>query len=423
MAKKRGFFAELQHQQQVAARRREQQQRAEYRAQAAAEREAARTRAQAQRMMNQLMRASAAEQREAEREMKRLQVEAGEAEAAARTAELRGWYDQIDTMLEATLGVDDYVNLDDLRQEVEHPRFESEHERPLLPPPPLAAPVEPRYEAPPGEPGKLGGLFGGRKKYAEIEAAARREFDAAHAAWQAEVDQLPALIERQRAEFAQADARRQELLDGDRRRYAAESEAREQDVKESNERLEKLIANLAYGVDEAVHEYVSIVLSNSVYPDVFPVEHEFEYQAELKELVLTALVPSPDTLPTTKEFKYVRARDEISATSLPQKETKERYKGAVAQVAVRTLHEIFEADRAAWIQTITLTVAVDTMDLATGLPARIPLIAVAADRASFGSFDLANVVPVATLGHLGALVSKSPADLVPIDLTKGVRGR
>jgi restriction system protein len=38
------------------------------------------------------------------------------------------------------------------------------------------------------------------------------------------------------------------------------------------------------------------------------------------------------------------------------------------------------------------------------------------------AFDLHNVVPAATLEHLGAAISKNPFELVGIDETPGVRG-
>ena len=38
------------------------------------------------------------------------------------------------------------------------------------------------------------------------------------------------------------------------------------------------------------------------------------------------------------------------------------------------------------------------------------------------AFDLHNVVPSATLEHLGAAMSKNPFELVGIDGTPGVRG-
>ena len=116
----------------------------------------------------------------------------------------------------------------------------------------------------------------------------------------------------------------------------------------------------------------------------------------------------------------MKASDEIAATPLPQREQKERYAGAVHNVALRSLHEIFEADRRGLINTISLEVGTDTTDRATGKDVYVPLVAVAAERNTFVEFDLAAVVPTATLKHLGAAVSKDPYALVPADTT-GVR--
>jgi restriction system protein len=118
----------------------------------------------------------------------------------------------------------------------------------------------------------------------------------------------------------------------------------------------------------------------------------------------------------------VKAKDEITATALAKKDLKARYADVVHQVALRTLHEVFEADRAGQIQTITLDVGTETRDPATGLQRRIVFVGVAAERDSFMAFDLHNVVPSATLEHLGAAMSKNPLELVGIDGTPGVRG-
>lgn len=134
-------------------------------------------------------------------------------------------------------------------------------------------------------------------------------------------------------------------------------------------------------------------------------------------------VPAPDLLPSVKEYRYVKARDEIAATQLSAKARKDRYNSAVHQVALRSLHEVFEADRAGKIHSISLTVGVNRVAPATGQPEFVPLVVVAADRETFNSFELAKVVPAATLEHLGAAVSKSPFDVVPADTSRGVRQR
>ena len=183
------------------------------------------------------------------------------------------------------------------------------------------------------------------------------------------------------------------------------------------------MSGLAYGVDSAVQEYVTIVLANSAYPDGFPVSYDHSFDASTGELNLMVSVPAPAGLPSAKAYKYSKATDEITPTPLTARETKDRYANAVVQVALRTLHEVFEADRAGHIRTVSATVGTTALNPATGRDEWVPLTMVAADRETFVGFDLEKVVPSATLTHLGGVISKSPFDLVPMDTRQGVRGR
>jgi restriction system protein len=219
------------------------------------------------------------------------------------------------------------------------------------------------------------------------------------------------------------ERRRLERLRAAEARYNLECQQREAEAVARNQELDKLISNLAFDVESAIQEYVGIVLSNSVYPDAFPVSHDHEFDLSNRELRLAVTVPPPSDVPAVKEYKYVKAKDEITATMLPLKARKDRYAGAVHQVAVRSLHEIFEADRSGKIHSIALTVGTEAVSPATGLSEAIPLVIVAADRETFSRFDLTNVIPRATLDHLGAAVSRSPFDLTPADTSHGVRAR
>jgi len=209
-------------------------------------------------------------------------------------------------------------------------------------------------------------------------------------------------------------------LEVERARYANECAEREAAVEERNKAIDTLISDLGYGAVHAVREYVSIVLSNSVFPGHFPVEHDFEFDPATAELRLRALMPNPDKVPTAAAYKYAKSSDEITATSLSQKACKDRYANAVLQVALRSMHEVFEADRRGLISTISLQVGTQAIDPATGREGYIPFVAVGAERDTFLGFDLANVFPAATLSHLGAIVSKSPYDLVAVN-TSGIR--
>ena len=118
-------------------------------------------------------------------------------------------------------------------------------------------------------------------------------------------------------------------------------------------------------------------------------------------------------MPTTRTYKYVKAKDEITATSMSQREAKERYASIVHSVALRSLHEIFEADRRGLIRAISLELGTETLSPATGRETYVPFVSVATEREPFELIDLSAVVPAATLEHLGAVVSKNPYELSP----------
>ena len=399
MARKLGALAELNRQIQMDAKRREQAKRQAMRPEASAQRQAEQAALRAERARERASRAHAADQKRAEQEAKRLHIAAMEAEVAARNAALAVTYEDFDGILAATLEVDDYVDIESLRRVVEHPPFiPGELEVPALPP-------EPRFVAPEEPTGLMAGFR--KKKYAAQLAQAHADHQAALEVWQAEISDLQ---------------RRQDRLDAARDVYDEECRRREVDVAESNLKLDQFIANLGYGVEDAVQEYISIVLNNSVYPESFPVENDFVFDSTNGELTMKCFVPNPASMPNVRQFRYVKARDEITETAQTQKAQKDRYANAVASVAVRTLHEVFEADRAGRVRTISLTVATEDISPGTGHMTETPLIAVASDRATFISLNLANVVPLATLAHLKASVSKNPFGLVPADLSKGVRG-
>jgi restriction system protein len=421
---RRGFFAELNYQAQQAEKRRQQQAAAAFRAQAAAQREAERTRNAAERARAAAARGTAAQQKEAAKEAGRMHVEARTAEVAAMNAELAQRYDEVDSLLALTLDVDDYMDLESLKiTSVEHPPFDpGSLATPVPPMPQLVYPLEPVYQEPDAPKG-LASAFGGKKRHADAIAQARATHEAAQRAWHEHCTRMHAdyVVESERREKAEQDRVRN--LGAAEATYREQCRQREAEAETRNQELSTFINNLAFDVESAIQDYIGVVLSNSIYPDTFPVSYDHKFDIGSRDLSLAVAVPGPSSIPTVKEYRYVKAKDEIVPAALPVKMQKERYASAVWQVAVRTLHEIFEADRAGKIHSVALTVATKHIAPTTGLPEDVPLAVVAADRDAFTTFDLANVVPHATLMHLGAALSKSPFELVPADTSAGVRVR
>jgi restriction system protein len=345
------------------------------------------------------------------------------AEVESLNSQLASDYEQIDSLLAATLSVDDYVDLEQLRSVAVHPAFDRQDlEQPHPLPPAIQPHPEPQWIEPPVPKG-LSGALGGKKRHEEARVQAWAAYCAHHQAWQAAAAQIPALQLQQMQAHQEAERQRESALADARRVYNAACARRQAEVDSSNRALDELISGLKVGAAGPVNEYVSIVLGNSVYPPNFPVDYDFEFDAQLSELTITVLIPGPEDIPRIKGYKYTKATDEISSVDLTAKQQKDRYSSLVNQVALRSLHEIFEADRRGCIQTISLTVSTNAIDRATGRLTAIPLAAVPTDRATFGGIDLKHVEPDATLKHLGALISKNPHGLVPVDTSKGVRSK
>ena len=421
---RRGFFAELNYQAQQAEKRRRQQAVAVSRASAAAAREAQRARQAAERAALAAGRATAAQQKEAQRVAVVQHVAARTAEVAALNADLAQQYEQIDGLLASTLGVDDFVDLESLKVKAQHPPFEPDRllATPVPAMPPLVYPPEPIYQVPPAPKG-LSHALGGKKKYDDLVAQSRAAHELTLRAWHARCTQLYNDYMGESSRGQQAEQIRVARLAQAQDAYRQQCVQRETDAEAHNQRVAKLINDLAFDVASAIEDYVGIVLSNSVYPDTFPVEYEHRFELSTRELTLAVTVPGPDAVPTVKEYRYGKVKDEITEVALPLKEQKERYADVVFQVALRTIHEIFEADRAGKIRSVALTVSTSHVSPATGLPEAVPLVVVAADRETFSRFALVNVVPHATLTHLGAAMSKSPFDLTAADTSAGVRIR
>jgi restriction system protein len=417
---RRGFFAEIQHQVRVADRERARAEREAVRDYQAAVRLAEQTRKAEQRMRAEMERATAVDKKRLEKEARESHIAAMEAEVDEKNKKLEDDYSQIDSILAATLGIDDFVDLKKLRVVAKHPPFDHpELEIPIPKPAEIPFPAPPDLILPQQPKGIFAAVFG-KKKHQLAIASAQAAHERAIADCQKKREHVIVLRREALAGHARKEADRAAALSTAQTEFAKACQERVTEADDRNKALGELIVNLGYGTAEAVQEYVSIVLANSVYPECFPVTHDFSFDPAVAELKLKVLVPGPDKISTIKVYKYTKSADEISATSLSQKASRDRYEGAVHQVALRSIHEVFEADRRELIKTISLTVGTETIDPATGRHTYVPFVLVAAEREAFLAFDLSAVVPESTLLHLGASVSKNPYALAAAETT-GVR--
>jgi restriction system protein len=375
MGRKRGFTAALVQIQREADR--------QARAQEAASTRAAR---EAERARRAYERSQAAE----DKARQQLYVESRMAEVDLRNEELEQDVADLQMLLADTLAIDDFLDFDALKEAVPKPVF-SPGQLAL----PETAPDPAAFQ--PAEPTGLRALLPGTQgKYQEQVEQGRLAYEAEAAAYQQrEADRI----------------RRLEAASAAHDRMVAALRAR---LVAQHAEVEAFKADFRAGKQQAVNQYFALVLEASRYPQSFPQRFRLAYVPESRQLVVEYELPSYERVPAVGGYKYVKAGDKVAQTSRPQAHRKALYKSVVAQVTVRTLHELFEADRDGLVETVVFNGHVETINAATGRTERPCLVTLRTTRDVFLDRDFSRVDPEACLLDLSASLSKSPAELVPV---------
>lgn len=357
---------------------RERQYAAEIRAQAAAAREAQRAQAAYERAA-----------RADERERKRHYQESRAADVAADNSGIESRLSDLNSLLAAALTKDDYIDLETFKRQPSLPVW---HGRRDLQP---ADPPQIEQFMPP-QPSRIAKIFGAQKKYETAVAAAQTAFTQASAEYQHREAQRLAALKQARAEFDEAT---QEAI---------------QAAADHNEAIDAFRAEFEAGKPDAVVGYFDMVLQASDYPPGFPHAFKLAYVPDSHQVVVEYELPDVSVVPAVKAYRYVKSSDSITETARPKSQITSFYTAVLAQITLRTLHEIFEADRHRLVDVIVFNGMLNSIDRSTGQPVHPCVISVRATRDTFSSLDLANVDPIPCLNYLSAAVSRSLAELVPV---------
>lgn len=329
---------------------------------------------------------AAKEERQRYLEERLEEVEEQNSALADRIEELR-------TILEHTLTVDDTIPFESLRIRQQFAPFTPPRELTTTYPQPQKDFYLSKVKAP--------GWF--EKMIPGAKAKHQRALEEAEAAYQAAL-----------REYNAAAAQRKTRLD----RLVAEHEQAKQSflqkVSQRNAEVDELEAAYRAGDGQAIVTYNTMVLERSEYPDGFPQAFRLAYSPESKELVVEYELPTLDIIPTALEYKYVKARDAVDQKPRKQSEIKELYQDIVAAVSLRTIHEAFEADQEDHLNVVTFNGFVQTVDPTTGRDVQPHLVSVRATKDRFNELDLRRVDKRACLRNLGAQVSPRPDERVPV---------
>ncbi len=210
------------------------------------------------------------------------------------------------------------------------------------------------------------------------------------------------------------EAARERALAQARAAHERRLEDSKRQADEWNVKVDEFAQDYAEAKPTAITDYCRLILDNSDYPGAFPKGLKTVYVPDSKQLVVEYVCPTIDAVPEVATYKYVKSKNDITSTPRPAAQRRALYVSVVAQITLRTLHELFTADAPNYIESIVFNGHVNAIDKGTGQQVYPCIVTVRTSRDAFARLNLAAVDPQACLKTLSASVSPSPSELVAV---------
>ncbi|MEV4255346.1 restriction endonuclease [Spirillospora sp. NPDC049652] len=328
-----------------------------------------------------------------ERERVRAEAEERDEQAATGTDELERTVTELKTLLVSGLERDPRIDLSRLRRQPQPPPLHlGALAHPEIPP------TWDRF-APPA-PGPLSAIFGGRRRYEIDLQEAERQYAAAT------------------EQYEQREAERLRRLAQAREEHARRILAAERKAEEENAALDRIETGLEARDRHAVSAYMEMVLRASPYPDGFPDERHAGFVPESSLLAVEWYLPPFEIVPENRAFRHIKVRKAVEPVARPLPERRRIYQELIAQVALRTLHEVFAATPADAVSTVVFNGRVHAVDPVTGRRVKPHLITLRATREQFEPLVLSEpkFQPIECIRkHFFADVSPHPDELTAVE--------
>lgn len=169
-----------------------------------------------------------------------------------------------------------------------------------------------------------------------------------------------------------------------------------------NQEIAQLKQSYFDGDPASILHYNELVLDRSEYPDEFTHDFVVSYDIEGKILNISFDFPPLNIIPQLKELKYIKKENVLK--EIPRKDTEINsiYRNIIAAMALRTIHEVFEADQASHICTVEFEGQSDLIDKASGQKIKL-LISTTKDQ--FSKINLALIDTLTCFKELGGRFS------------------
>lgn len=182
--------------------------------------------------------------------------------------------------------------------------------------------------------------------------------------------------------------------------------------KAANEKVRGLEQRYLNKDPVAITDYCELVLTSSSYPDFISKEFSINYDAGL--LAVEYQLPDKSAIPSLDKVTFVASRQEFKQGHLRDSEIDKLYDSVLYQLALRTIHELFEADGCNALRSIVFNGWLSTIDPATGRPTMACLLSLQASKDEFLAIQLDKVEAKACFKQLKGVSAAKLSTITPI---------
>ena len=280
---------------------------------------------------------------------------------------------QWEGVLKHTLSIDDALDWDQMQIVEEFAEEEPKIPKKVKVP---APPSEDRFR----KPVPFLDLILGREE--KLLAAQKSAYTKAYNLWEGEKRKLEL-----------ADGKKMEAFEEQLEQWKSKKAEFENQQLLANQALAKFRADYKDGKHDSVIRYIEQVLANSKYPDNYKPKNSISYDQSGKVLVLDFQLPSEQDLPAHESAKFTVSTQTISYKEMSASARAKLHESVMYQVALRTIHEIFESDVEGHVEGVVFNGYLEGTDRKTGASTNNCIMSVSASKDKFEEINLAAIDP------------------------------
>jgi len=186
----------------------------------------------------------------------------------------------------------------------------------------------------------------------------------------------------------------------------------ESEFKKSKELIQSVIDD--YNNNKNVESYFHYVISNSIIKKYCNIDVDIQYLSETKILIVDFSLPMISLIPKTKDFKYLKTKDEFVEKEYTSKELNNIYNDFIYKIVFRILSDLCNSDSNSIIETVSFNGWVNSVNPKNGNFENKCILTLSSKSKTILDINIEQIVPIDAFRGLKGISAVQLSEYTPI---------